>query len=573
MEPAISSDVQWLQQRTASVSGLVRLAGLAGAAAVLAHVGFAAALAFAVGTWVQGRFDTGWQLLAMVLAIGARSGLLALRDHAGGLAGLRLRQQVRAEVLDTLERLGPLRGHAGDDGALSTLVTEQVDALDGHVSRYLPQRLTIALALPTLLLAVTPFSWMALLILAGTAPLIPVFMHLVGRGAAAASQRQADALARLGGQFLDLVRGLPMLRLLGQVMPAAARLGHGIEDYRTRTMQVLRLAFLSSMVLELFASLSIAMLALYLGLSLLGRLDIGHYGQTMTLGPALFMLLLAPEFYAPLRQLGADYHVRADALAAAARLRGLQAQLPAAATAAAAMPASTARSDPAAPLIVFEHVGLRHADGRVALENVCFTVNAGERIALRGASGSGKSTLLALAAGLIQPTSGRILIHGQALDTTAWWPRLGWMEQRPEWFFQSIRDNVLVGQPADEARLWQALTEAGLDEVVRALPSQANAVVGSAQGTLSGGQLQRLALARALARDADVWLLDEPFSQLDAETGMRLRHTLGLASHGRTVLMATHESEDPDWINRTLLLERGRLLADSSRPDVPEPGI
>src|SRR5690606_19317735 len=146
--------------------------------------------------------------------------------------------------------------------------------------------------------------------------------------------------------------------------------------------------------------------------------------------------------------------------------------------------------------------------------NVCFTVNAGERIALRGASGSGKSTLLALAAGLIQPTSGRILIHGQALDTTAWWPRLGWMEQRPEWFFQSIRDNVLVGQPADEARLWQALTEAGLDEVVRALPSQANAVVGSAQGTLSGGQLQRLALARALARDADVWLLDEPFSQL-----------------------------------------------------------
>lgn len=572
MEPAISSDAQWLQQRTASVSGLVRLAGLAGAAAVLAHVGFAAALAFAVAAWVQGRFDTGWQLLAMVLAIGARSGLLALRDHAGSLAGLKLRQQVRAEVLDTLERLGPLRGHAGDDGALSTLVTEQVDALDGHVSRYLPQRLTIALALPALLLAVTPFSWMALLILAGTAPLIPMFMHLVGRGAAAASQRQADALARLGGQFLDLVRGLPMLRLLGQVMPAAARLGRGIEDYRSRTMQVLRLAFLSSMVLELFASLSIAMLALYLGLSLLGRLDIGHYGQTMTLGPALFMLLLAPEFYAPLRQLGADYHVRADALAAAAGLRGLQAQLPAAATATAEMPASTARSDPAAPLIVFEHVGLRHADGRVALEDVSFAVNAGERIALRGASGSGKSTLLALAAGLIQPTSGRVLIHGQALDTAHWWPRLGWMEQRPEWFSQSIRDNVLVGQPADEARLWKALAEAGLDEVVHALPGQADAVVGSAQGTLSGGQLQRLALARALARDADVWLLDEPFSQLDAETGMRLRHTLGLASHGRTVLMATHESEDPDWISRTLLLERGRLLADSSRPDASEPG-
>lgn len=572
MEPATTNDAQWLQRRAASVAGLVRLAGLAGAAAVLAHVGFAAALAFAVGAWVQGNFDTGWQLLGMVLAIGARSGLLALRDHAGSLAGLKLRQQVRAEVLDTLERLGPLRGQAGDDGALSTLLTEQVDALDGHVSRYLPQRLTITLALPALLLAVTPFSWMALLILAGTAPLIPMFMHLIGRGAAAASQRQADALARLGGQFLDLVRGLPMLRLLGQVRPAAARLGHGIEDYRNRTMQVLRLAFLSSMVLELFASLSIALLALYLGLALLGRLDIGHYGQTMTLGPALFMLLLAPEFYAPLRQLGADYHVRADALAAAAGLRRLQAHLPAAATAAPRMPVGATRPDPSLPLIVFEHVGLRHADGRVALEDVSFAVNTGERIALRGASGSGKSTLLALAAGLIQPTSGRILVHGQALDRDSWWPRLGWMEQRPEWFSQSIRDNVLIGQPLDDARLQQALTEAGLHDVVRALPDQADAVVGSTQGTLSGGQLQRLALARALARDADVWLLDEPFSQLDAETGMRLRHTLSQASHGRTVLMATHESEDPDWVSRILLLEHGRLVADTTRPDAAEAG-
>lgn len=497
----------------------------------------------------------------MALAVLLRGALLAMRDHAAAQAGRIVQERVRAEVLDTLEQLGPLRAAAGDDGALATLATERVEALDGYFSRYLPQRLTLALVLPLLLALVLPLSWMAALIFVATAPVIPLFMSLVGRGAAAASQRQANALARLGGQFLDMVRGLATLRLLGAVPAAASRLAVGIEAYRMRTMGVLRLAFLSSMVLELFASVSIAMVALYLGLSLLGRLHLGHYGEPMTLAPALFMLMLAPEFYAPLRQLGADYHARADALASAQAIISLKARLgpPPIEPATSPLPA------PDAPLLEFSRAGLRHADGRIALQDLDLRIHAGERIALRGASGSGKSTLLALAAGLIAPTSGSLRGDGLPLSPSRWWPRLAWLEQRPEWFALSIRDNVMLGMDRnDEARLWQALERAGLADVVRTLPRGADSVVG-ADGALSGGQLQRLALARALARKADVWLLDEPFAQLDAETAAHLEHTLAMASTGCTVLMATHETHDPHWIDRVLHLDEGRLQADESR--------
>ena len=507
-------------------------------------------------------------------------------------AAIVVRANARADVLDALERLGPLRARLGDDGALATLAIEQVDALDGFVARYAPQRV-VAMVVPLALVAlIVPHSWLAALILLATAPLIPLFMTLVGYGAAAASREQADALARLGGRFLDLVRGLPALRTLGAADVGAQRLADGAHEYRGRMLRVLRLAFLSSSVLEFFASAAIAMVALYLGLALLGRFDAGHYGA-IDLGGALFILLLAPEFYAPLRQLGADYHARADAVVAADRIHAaMQAAPP---VVAATSTSTTARDD--APLIEFDHVTLRHADGRVALDDVSFAIARGERVALRGASGAGKSSVLALLAGFVAPTSGAVRIDGVDLahiERAAWWRRLGWLEQRPEWFRRSIADNVLLGE-ADASRLWPALERAQLADVVRALPRGADGVVGDADGSLSGGQLQRLALARALVREADVWLLDEPTAHLDAETAERLVATLGEVSgalssssrrrpgsrssadeapsprhedqcHGTTVLLATH-AETPQWITRELVLAHGRLVGDGTRGD------
>lgn len=584
----------WLNRACAGEHHRSRLAVAAGVAASLAFAGFAFAAAALVAGWLAPAAGPDQRLLLLIpLLLLLRSALLALRDWAGAQAAAALRARVRGQLLDALQRLGPLRSRAGEDGALAALVLEQVDALDGYVSRYLPQRYIAAIVPPLLMLLVLPQSWLAALLLAATAPLIPVFMTLVGWGAAAAARAQAAALAHLSGQFLDLVRGLPTLRLLGAVERGALRLAASAAEFRQRSLAVLRLAFLSSAVLELFAAVSIAMLALYLGLALLGRIDIGHYGRPLRLDTALFLLLLAPEFFAPLRQLGSDYHARADALAAAQALAGLQAraqELEAAANTAAMpvgaaakpVPMAAGAAAPAvatgfeirrgdsiftgAPSIEFDQVSLRYPDGRHALSEVSFRIAAGEHVLLRGPSGSGKTSVLALLAGFVAPSSGRILIDGRdlaLLDRAAWWRRLGWLEQRPEWFRLALRDNVLLGQEQDdEERLWNALRQAGLDAVVHALPNGADSVLGTADGSLSGGQLQRLALARALARDARLWLLDEPLAHLDAESAQALRATLAAAGRGSTVLLASHAPEERRWIARELCLERGRLRHD-----------
>ncbi|MDC8011826.1 thiol reductant ABC exporter subunit CydD [Tahibacter soli] len=521
---------RWLRRHLHAVREWSWLAIVAGVTASLSYAAFAYLVAQAAQAWIAGNdiaASTPWLALAAVLARGACH---ATRDWAGARAAIVVRANARAEVLDALERLGPLRARLGDDGALATLAIEQVDALDGYVARYAPQRI-VAVVVPLAIVAlVLPHSWLAALLLTLTAPLIPLFMTLVGYGAAAASREQADALARLGGRFLDLVRGLPTLRLLAAADVGVQRLADGANEYRSRMLRVLRLAFLSSSVLEFFASAAIAMVALYLGLALLGRFDTGHYGA-IDLRSALFILLLAPEFYAPLRQLGADYHARADAVAAADAIGAALAAAPPRPQGAAT---ATPRDD--APAIEFDNVTLRHADGRVALDGVSFRITRGERVALRGASGAGKSSVLALLAGFARPTSGTVRIDGvdlAQLDRAAWWRRLGWLDQRPEWFRRSIRENVLLGADVDASRFETAIERAGLAEVIAALPRGADGVIGEADGSLSGGQLQRVALARALVRDADVWLLDEPTAHLDAETAETLVATLGACSSPR----------------------------------------
>lgn len=558
---------RWLGARTRDVRGWIHAATLAGVASTLAYAAFAAALAATVAGWLSPESPPGaGGLVVLVTALLARGVLTVARDVCGARASLLLRTGLRGDVMAALARLGPLRRHAGDDGALATLAIEQVDALDAYVARYLPQR-HVAVLVPLLLCAlIVPRSWLAALLLLATAPLIPLFMTLVGRGAARASAAQALALGRLGAQFLDLLRGLPLLRLLGNVQAGAERLSAGARDYRRRMNAVLRLAFLSSAVLELFASIGIALVALYLGLALLGRFDLGHYGAPLRLDTALFILLLAPEFYAPLRQLGSDYHARGDALAAAATIAPLIGSAVAAPAWGQVTPASVR-----APAIEFDDVSLRHADGRLALDGVSFRVAAGERVALRGASGAGKSSILALLGGFVSPTAGHIRIDGidlAELDRAAWWARIAWLEQRPEWFRQPIRDNVLLGlDPSDTARLWRALDQAGLADDVRALPLGDRAVPGDASGSLSGGQLQRLALARTLARDATLWLLDEPLAHLDAATAAALRERLAATSAGRTVLIASHNEADDAWVDRVIELDHGRVRGAAATAD------
>lgn len=565
-----AASARWLLLRVVPVQRWLVGAAAAGVAATAAYAVFAAALAHLIDAWSRGSTSAHSNLLLLVVipcALFTRSALLAIKEWSGARAALRVRVSVRGEVLDALSALGPLRTSAGNDGALASVLIEQVDALDGYIARYRPQQWVVA-AVPLLIVAlVLPRSWLAALILVVTAPLIPLFMVLTGRHAAAASSRQANALAQLGGQFLDLVRGLPTLRLLGRSEAGAQRLQHGAQDYRRRSMQVLRIAFLSSAVLELFASIAIAMVALYLGLSLLGRIEVGHYGAPMTLANALFVLLLAPEFFAPLRQLGSDYHARAQAIAASSAIRDVLQRVPAELHPNQHDPVPH-RSDPP-PYIEFDHVSLRHADGRIALASVSFRIERGERVLLRGASGAGKSSVLALLAGFVVPTSGRVLIDGvdlRSIQRESWWQQLCWLEQRPEWFSASVRDNVLLGlNRNDNQRLWKALTAAGIDADVRALPEQADSMLGQQGQGWSGGQLQRIALARAFARNAPLWLLDEPTAHLDVESARTLRQSLIASTRDTTLLLASHAHADQHWVDRVLHLETGRLITPTER--------
>lgn len=491
----------------------------------------------------------------IVLLMAVRLVLLWVKDVLGVQASLTVRQRVRQQLLTKLAQLGPHRSRFGSDGALSTAVFEQVDALDGYLARYIPQQ-TLVLVIPLIILIVVwPISKLAVLIFIGTAPLVPFFMILVGKGASAASSKQFKAMAIMGGQFLDLMRGLPTLKLLGRTRLGRDRLDQSAEQYREKTMSVLRLAFLSTAVLELFASLSIAMVAVFLGIGLLEQLPWAKGEVPVPLASAMFILLLAPEFYQPLRQLGSDYHARAHALGAAETLQPILA-----APVVHSEGRAQAQSEPA----TIEFVDLSwQPNNRDVLSQINLTVRPGERIALIGDSGAGKSSLLHMLLGFTAPTSGDILLNGKALkdyQLSSWRQQLVWLAQRPEWFSGTIADNLKIGKPmATDDDMWQALQQAGAIGFVRQLPDGLNSRIGEGGIGLSGGQLQRIALARAVLSSAATWLLDEPGAHLDRATASELRKQLALASTGKTLLMATHDLADLDWVDRIIRVQNGRI--------------
>src|SRR5690606_4937568 len=391
---------------------------------------------------------------------------------------------------------------------------EQVDALDGYISRYQVQRQLVILVPLMLLVATAWHSPLAAILLLLTAPLVPLFMVLLGHAAANASQRQFVALGRMSGRFLDLLRGLRTLRHLQVLGLAQGAVEQAAEDYRSRTMRVLRMAFLSTAVLELFASIAIAMLALYLGLGLLGMLPWSQSEVPVPYQAALFILLLAPEFYAPLRQLGADYHARAEAQAAVTEL------LPLLQLTAWQHPGDQPLHFHGAPAI--DCVGLTVAEAGLPVRPPPLTLHlgAGEGLVLQGASGSGKSTFLHALLGFL-PYQGDIRLNGQPLaqlDRRDWHAQVSYLAQQPELLPGTVADNLRLAAPdAQDDALIGALQEVGLWELLRRLPLQLETPLGERGLGLSGGQLSRLALARMLLRDTPVWLLDEPLAHLDPD--------------------------------------------------------
>lgn len=491
--------------------------------------------------------------------------LLAAKDLLGLSASQAIRTSIRKQLVGIISSAGPLRQGIASDGDLSTRLLEQVDALDPYISRYYPQLYLVVLCPLFISVAVATQSLLAALLLLATAPLIPIFMILLGKKAAEASQQQVQALGLLGGRFLEFLRGAAVIRQLQAEPQVLNRLTNASEDYRKRTMSVLSKAFLSGAVLELFASLAIALVALYLGLGLLGELPWAKAEIPVSYQPALFILLMAPEFYAPLRQLGSDYHAKAQAEAAFVSLSPIWAL---------AISKGGDVSAPSQPVTIqFEQLTLQGPALRTAvLSDIQAEVLPAQRIGIIGASGAGKTSLLESLLGFQQPNQGQIRIGEHlltTLDLTQWRQQLVYLSQQSQWLSGSLRSNLLLAKPeATEQELHLVLQQALCTDFVFALPMGLDTELAEAGIGLSGGQLQRLALARALLKQSWCWLLDEPASMLPPEQQQLYVQQLRQLTQGNTLLLATHHLAGLDWLDQVWLLQQGRIVAKGTVAEI-----
>lgn len=460
-------------------------------------------------------------------------------------------QALRAQVVQALASSSPLDTQRVPSGQAASAVAEQAEAIVPWLSRYQTAMWRTTVVPLVLLLAVAWQSWVAALILLVAAPLIPLFMAIVGWRAQAASEAHMVQLGQMNAFLLDRLRGLTTLRALGAVDATAQRLRAHAESLRQRTMRVLRIAFLSSAVLELFSALGVAMVAVYVGFHLLGYLEFGTWHGRLSLGEALFVLLLAPSFFEPLRELSAVWHDRAAGEAALQTLQRMASgaqPLPGAqmVTNAAAAPAPEPTLQPAtaAARVTLQALQVQAPGAAVQLAPIHADIQPGEHVALWGASGSGKSVLLAQIAGLLPSTQGKVLVDGvpMADDTAAALRRrMAWMGQHPHVFAGSVARNISVGRlDVAAADVAPAMQLAGLGSVLQARPSSS---LGEGGQGLSGGEAVRLALARlaVAAPHAGVLLVDEPTAHLDPATAAQVTQALLQLAEGRTLVVATHD--------------------------------
>ncbi|GLX21826.1 thiol reductant ABC exporter subunit CydD [Streptomyces lavendulae] len=510
--------------------GAVVALGLAGAGLVVGQ-------AMLIAEIVVGAFERGLDgaalrtPLLLLAAVALGRGLVAwLTELAAHRASAAVKSELRGRLLDRAAGLGPGWLSGQRTGSLVSLATRGVDALDDYFSRYLPQ-LGLAVVVPGAVLArIVTEDWVSAAIIVVTLPLIPLFMILIGMATQSRMDRQWRLLSRLSGHFLDVVVGLPTLKVFGRAKAQAESIRKITDDYRQATMRTLRIAFLSSFALELLATLSVALVAVTIGMRLVhGELD---------LYTGLVILILAPEAYLPLRQVGAQYHAAAEGLAAAEEIFEVL-ETPA--------PAHGGGADvPATGLrIALDGVEVRY-EGRGAGSPgpVSLVVGPGECVALTGPSGAGKSTLLNVLLGFVTPTAGRVRVGDTDLADLSleqWRQRIAWVPQRPHLFAGTIAENVRLARPgAEDEAVEAALRDAGAWEFVSALPHGARTLLGEGGAGLSAGQRQRLALARAFLADRPVLLLDEPTAALDGETEAAVVDAVRRLAVGRTVLLVVH---------------------------------
>ncbi|AIZ79160.1 heme ABC transporter permease/ATP-binding protein CydD [Actinobacillus equuli] len=497
-----------------------------------------------------------FELGLLFACFSGRALLIWLRERTGFKAGQTLRLHLREQIMAKLAEIGPMSMQQKPAGSWATLMLEQVENLHNFYARYLPQQF-LSLLVPMIILCfVFPINWAAGAILFATLPLLPVFMALAGIKAVEANQRNIGVLSRISGQFLDKLRGLETIRLFGQAEKQTEQIYQSTEEFRLSTMDVLKMAFLSSAVLEFFTAISIAVMAVYFGFIYLGELDFGYYGTGVSLFIGFFCLMLAPEFYQPLRELGVFYHDKAAAIGAA---DGIEAFLNQQVTQA---QADLQKDLPNRPLaIIAKDCVILSPQGKALTKPLNFTLAARQHIALVGQSGAGKTSLMNMLLGFL-PYQGSVTVNGvelRELNLAQYRQKLAWVGQNPQLIKGSLKENILLGNPnATEAQLEQALALSKADEFVYHLGLDSQ--VQDANAGISGGQAQRIAIARALLRDYELLLLDEPTASLDMQSEQQVLNALQHLSQTQTTLMITHRIEDLKQCDEIWVMKQGEIV-------------
>jgi ATP-binding cassette subfamily C protein CydD len=504
-------------------------------------------------------------LVGLIALAFARAGLRWGSDLCAQKAATTVKIDLRARLSAHLFRLGPGYALGERSGELAATLTEGVDALNAYISQYLPQVALAALIPLAIFVVVLPLDWISALVLLLTAPLIPFFMILIGSTADALVKRQWGVLSRLSAHFLDVLQGLTTLKLFGVSKHQIEVIGRISDEYRRTTMGVLRVAFLSALVLELLATISVAIIAVEIGLRVLtGRMEFQI---------AFFILILAPDFYVPLRMLGTRFHAGMAGVGAAQRIFDILEEQPAVVLAPA--PGDSPPPPPSAPPfpIVFEDVQVRYDEGRRrALDGVSFTLRAGETVALVGPSGAGKSTVASLLLRFVDPTAGRVFAGDRRLDqidAARWRRQIAWVPQRPYLFNASVVDNIRLGRPdASPDEVEAAARQAYAHDFIVALPQGYATVIDERGARLSGGQAQRIALARAFLRDAPLILLDEATANLDLATEALIQQAISRLIRHRTALIIAHRLTTITAVDRILVMQDGRIVERGTHADL-----
>lgn len=492
--------------------------------------------------------------LAVTIAI--RAGCSWARELAGFRAGQQIRIYIRQLIFDKLRALGPAYIKGKPAGAWATLTLEQVENMHDFFARYLPQ-MSLSVLIPfVILIVVFPVNWAAGLIFLITAPLVPLFMALVGIKAADAGRKNFKALQRLSGHFYDRLQSMTTIRLFDRTSAETEQMKGASEVFRKRTMDVLRIAFLSSAVLEFFTSISIAITAVYFGFSFIGELNFGGYGASVTLFAGIFVLVLAPEFYQPLRDLGTFYHAKQQAVGAAESIvEFLNIDVSQVQSGSQTLPEMQGVEIVARDLEVFS------PEGKRLVGPLTFTLNSQQTTALVGPSGAGKTSLINAILGFM-PYRGNLSINGielSELDHAHWRKQISWVGQNPLLVHGTIRDNVTLGK----SNIADAQVQAVLDSSFAAEFVSKHGLdypISDRSGGLSVGQAQRLALARAMLQNGQFWLLDEPTASLDARSEQLVMQGLNQQITHKTALLVTHQLLPLKSVNQILVMQDGQLV-------------